>query len=546
MWRRRWILAWIVALLVALAPRPAVVQAAGARFYSETGYAIEDGSFLDFFDKRGGVRTFGYPVSREFTFLGFPSQIFQRAIMQRYPDGHVQLLNLLDFGLFPYTRVNGAVFPGVDSTLIATAPPVGSSDYSTAILKWISSVSPDQWQGIPVAFHQNFLATVSPGVAFSSGQANPALLAGFDLEVWGIPTSAPTFDPNNHGFIYQRFQRGILQYDASCGCTQGILLADYFKDVLLGKNLPPDLLAVARDSPYFDQYNPSKANWVDRPSQLPDTDLTRAFEPIEVVDPSLTTSPGAPVRTGSAPPPNVNALSIAVIDETSGALLYGRAPYRELAPASLTKIFTALVALKYGQLSQRITVQFDPNQLTDSTLMGIHPGETYTLEDLLYGLMLPSGNDAALAIANGVGGSVAHFAALMNAQATDLGLQDSHFVNPHGLDAPGHYTSAYDLAMAARYGMTHYPEFRQLVSARTWTVHGTRTFPVDNLNRFLWSYPGADGVKVGYTDAAGHTIVASASRNGHRVYVVLMNCGDIVSDAVPLFNWVFANFSWPG
>ncbi|HLH73883.1 MAG TPA: hypothetical protein VKX96_11425, partial [Chloroflexota bacterium] len=95
MWRRRWILAWIVALLVALAPRPAVVQAAGARFYSETGYAIEDGSFLDFFDKRGGVRTFGYPVSREFTFLGFPSQIFQRAIMQRYPDGHVQLLNLL-------------------------------------------------------------------------------------------------------------------------------------------------------------------------------------------------------------------------------------------------------------------------------------------------------------------------------------------------------------------------------------------------------------------------------------------------------------------
>jgi len=230
----------------------------------------------------------------------------------------------------------------------------------------------------------------------------------------------------------------------------------------------------------------------------------------------------------------------------SGALLYGLDPHRQLAPASLTKIFTALVALRFGDPRWQVDVQFDPAQLSDSTLMGIHPGETYTLEDLLYGLLLPSGNDAALAIGNAIGGSDDHFVAMMNEEVTALGLHDSHFVNPHGLDAPDHYSSAYDMAMAARYGMTHYPEFRQLVSARTWTVHGTRTFPVDNLNRFLWSYPGADGVKVGYTDAAGHTIVASASRNGHRVYVVLMNCGDIVSDAVPLFNWVFANFSWPG
>jgi len=123
-------------------------------------------------------------------------------------------------------------------------------------------------------------------------------------------------------------------------------------------------------------------------------------------------------------------------------------------------------------------------------------------------------------------------------------LHDSHFANPHGLDAPGHYTSAYDLAMAARYGMTQYPEFRNLASARTWAVHGTRTFSVYNLNRFLWSYPGADGVKIGYTDAAGRTIVASATRNGHRVYVVLLNCGDIVNDSAPLFNWVFNNYTW--
>ncbi len=263
------------------------------------------------------------------------------------------------------------------------------------------------------------------------------------------------------------------------------------------------------------------------------------------IPPTATPTPAAPTKTGSAPPPNVQALSIAVIDEGSGALLYGRDPHRHLAPASVTKIYTALVALKYGDLNQQIHVQFDQSQLYDSTLMGLKEGDTFTLEDLLYGLMLPSGNDAALAIANAVGGNEGHFVEMMNAEAEDLGLHDSHFVNPHGLDAPGHYTSAYDLAMAARYGMTHYAEFRKLASAVSHDVHGSRSFTVHNLNRFLWSYPGADGVKIGYTDNAGKTIVASATRDGHRVYVVLMHCGDIVNDSVPLFNWVFANFTWP-
>jgi D-alanyl-D-alanine carboxypeptidase (penicillin-binding protein 5/6) len=261
--------------------------------------------------------------------------------------------------------------------------------------------------------------------------------------------------------------------------------------------------------------------------------------------PSPTPTPSAPLKTGSAPAPNVDAYSIAVVDEGSGALLYGRDPHRELPPASVTKIFTALVALKYGQLHQTITVNFDQSQLVDSTLMGLREGDQFTLEDLLYGLMLPSGNDAALAIANAVGGSEGHFVDMMNAEAQELGLHDSHFVNPHGLDAPGHYTSAYDLAMAARYGMTHYEEFRKLAAAKAWEVHGSRTYWLYNLNRFLRSYPGADGVKIGYTDNAGKTIVASATRNGHRVYVVLMHCGDIVNDSVPLFNWVFNNFSWP-
>jgi len=262
--------------------------------------------------------------------------------------------------------------------------------------------------------------------------------------------------------------------------------------------------------------------------------------------PTPTPTVAPPKKTGSAPPPNVNAWSVAVIDEGSGQLLYGKDPHRQLAPASLTKIFTALVALEQGgDLHRQITVQFDQSELVDSTLMGIHSGETYTMEDLLYGLMLPSGNDSALAIANNVGGNEAHFADMMNAEAGKLGLKDSHFVDAHGLDRPGHYSSTYDLAMAARYGMTHFPEFRTFAKTRAWDVHGTRAWTVYNLNRFLWSYSGADGVKIGYTDNSGPAIVASATRNGHRVYVALIHCGDIVNDSVPLFNWVFNNYTWP-
>ncbi len=262
-------------------PRPA--HAATSRFFPQTGFSIDDPHFIDFFDRRGGLRTFGYPVSREFTFLGFPVQVFQRAVMQRYPDGHVQLLNLLDTGLFPYTQVNGAIFPGVDTQLTSTAPSVTSPGYSQAILAWIRKIAPDRWNGIPVAFHQTFVSTVSPRDAYPSGKVNPALLTGFDLEIWGVPTSRPAFDPHNSKFVYQRFQRGILHYDKTTGTTQGILLADYFKDILMGENLPNDLLSEARSSRFFGQYNPLKPGWVDRPNDLPNTDLTRAFEPSPII-----------------------------------------------------------------------------------------------------------------------------------------------------------------------------------------------------------------------------------------------------------------------
>jgi D-alanyl-D-alanine carboxypeptidase (penicillin-binding protein 5/6) len=266
---------------------------------------------------------------------------------------------------------------------------------------------------------------------------------------------------------------------------------------------------------------------------------------ITPVPPTPTPGVAPPTLTGSSAAPSVSALSVVVVDEDSGAVLFSRDPHRRLPPASLTKIFTTLVALKHGDLHQNIKVQFDSTELVDSTLMGIKSGETYSLEDLLYGLMLPSGNDAALAIADALGGSESQFAVMMNSQAADLGLVDSHFVNAHGLDAADHYSTAFDLAMAARFGMMHNEEFRSLAKSKAWEVHGSKDYWVYNLNRFLRSYDGSDGVKIGYTDSSGPAIVASATRYGHRVYVALLHAGDIVGDSAPLFNWVFANYTWP-
>jgi hypothetical protein len=129
---QRLFLLLIVVAAPAIAAASPTAVASPVRFFPETGFAITNPSVQDYFDKRGGVQTFGYPVSREFRLLGFPVQMFQRAIFQRYPDEHIQLLNLLDSGLFPYSQVNGAVLPAADPNLIATAPAVDSDNYGLA------------------------------------------------------------------------------------------------------------------------------------------------------------------------------------------------------------------------------------------------------------------------------------------------------------------------------------------------------------------------------------------------------------------------------
>ncbi|MBI4507406.1 MAG: D-alanyl-D-alanine carboxypeptidase [Chloroflexi bacterium] len=264
--------------------------------------------------------------------------------------------------------------------------------------------------------------------------------------------------------------------------------------------------------------------------------------------PALRAAPPAraPLRVADAAPPAITAREAVIVDEASGAVLWAQEAHRRVAVASLTKIVTALVALERGRLDARVPIDFDHRTLEDSTVMGLLPGELFTLEDLLYGLMLPSGNDAAIQIARHIAGSEEAFAELMNAKAAELGLVNSRFVNAHGLDEPGHYSSAYDMAMLAREGMLRDETFRKLTRTKVWAAQGRRgPYEMWNLNRLLYGqYDGADGVKIGYTEEAGRTMVASATRGGRRVYAAFMHSQNLVADARALLDYAFDNFVW--
>lgn len=237
-------------------------------YFPETGFSIGDPAIQAYFHGRGGVDTFGYPVSGTFRLLGFTVQVFQREVLQVFPDGSVHPMNLLDPGLFDVTSVNFSTFPAYDLAVAAAAPPPNTPDYGQAVLAYLQQSVPDTFDGQPVHFLQTYMRA-------AAGSGFPALVA---LEVYGFPTSRPAYDPNNRNFVYQRFQRGILHYDATVGATRGILLADAFKGVITGQALPADVAAEQQSSRFFQQYCPGPVGWRCRPEQVPDTDLTFAFE----------------------------------------------------------------------------------------------------------------------------------------------------------------------------------------------------------------------------------------------------------------------------
>ncbi|MGG1612514.1 D-alanyl-D-alanine carboxypeptidase family protein [Paenibacillus phoenicis] len=241
--------------------------------------------------------------------------------------------------------------------------------------------------------------------------------------------------------------------------------------------------------------------------------------------------------------PSIHAQAAAVIDVTSGRLLYSLQGDDELPIASLTKIMTAIVAIEHGKLSDTVTVGKNAYGKEGSSLY-LHLGEEMSLENMLYGLMLRSGNDAATAIAEHVGGSEEGFVYLMNEKAKLLGLTHTHFQNPHGLDAEGHYSSANDLAKLTSYALKN-PHFKEIVRTPSKTAPNPND-PWDykwlNKNKMLRFYDGADGVKTGYTKTARRCLVSSATRKGQQIAVVTLNDGDDWNDHRKLLDYGFANF----
>jgi len=227
----------------------------------------------------------------------------------------------------------------------------------------------------------------------------------------------------------------------------------------------------------------------------------------------------------SGQPPSVSAKAAYVFDAGSGFTFYAKDADEQLPMASTTKVMTALLAVERGKLDQVVTVGQDAAALVrpDSSFMGLSAGEKLTLEQLLYGLMLPSGNDAAVAIADAIGGSVDGFVKLMNQRAQELGMTHTHYVTPHGLDAPGHYTSARDLAIVSAVAMQN-PVLVKIASTLHYSIPKTADHKAyelqtgdDLLAGARSPYPGAIGVKPGFTGDAGYCQSFAAIRHGHLI-----------------------------
>ena len=239
-------------------------------------------------------------------------------------------------------------------------------------------------------------------------------------------------------------------------------------------------------------------------------------------------------------PCNVRALSAEkaiLMDGETGRVLYEKNADSRSLIASCTKIMTALVVCEQTNVLDRVRIPKEAVGIEGSSMYLVE-GEVLTVQELLYGLMLRSGNDAAVALAIYCGGTVEGFAQLMNDKAHRLGLEGTHFENPHGLDSPGHYSTARDLAVLAAYAMEN-PIFRMTVSTKSVRI-GERT--LTNHNKLLWQVEGADGVKTGYTKAAGRILVSSAQRNGRRLICVTINDGNDWADHAALLNDGFSRY----
>ncbi len=243
-------------------------------------------------------------------------------------------------------------------------------------------------------------------------------------------------------------------------------------------------------------------------------------------------------------PPNVSAQSAVLLEAESGTVAYQKQADVPLPMASTTKIMTGLVALHLATPDTVITVSPDAVGAEGSSIY-LSAGEKLTLEQLLYALLLESANDAALAIAIGLCGSVEAFAEKMNLMASDIGLKSTHFVNPHGLDDAAHYTTAHDLARITQCALQN-PKFCEIVSTRKMTIPHTDVSNVRvlvNHNKLLRMYDGCIGVKTGFTKKSGRCLVSAAQKDGVTLIAVTLNAPDDWNDHTSMLNYGFSQFS---
>ncbi len=242
--------------------------------------------------------------------------------------------------------------------------------------------------------------------------------------------------------------------------------------------------------------------------------------------------------------PSVVGQAAVLMDGSSGRVLYNKNGDHSLPMASTTKILTALVAIEQGNPTDKVIIPPEAQGVEGSSIW-LSSGEVHTLEDLLYGLMLRSGNDAATAIAYHIGGSIEGFAALMNETARRIGAENSNFINPHGLSQENHFTTAKDLGLITAHALKN-PLFAQIVSSKyrtiPWEGHEWDR-AMKNKNKLLWQYEGANGVKTGYTKKAGRCLVASAKRDELQLVAVVLNCGPMFEESALLLDYGFMEFS---
>jgi D-alanyl-D-alanine carboxypeptidase (penicillin-binding protein 5/6) len=260
----------------------------------------------------------------------------------------------------------------------------------------------------------------------------------------------------------------------------------------------------------------------------------------------------APVNSAWAfsPDEDLTARAAVLMDAATGKIIYQKEPDLRLPPASTTKIVTAILTLESGRsLKESLTVSKEATRVPASKLY-LRPGQSLTIEELLYGIMLASANDASVVLAEGVAGSVERFAELMTKKAHDIGATNSNFTNPHGLTAVDHYSTAKDLAILFRYAMKN-ATFREIVQTKFSSVNTTvvvrkkvvpRRISVRNHNRLLWNFDGALGGKTGYTHAAQKCFVGAVQRNGTTLIVAILGARDQWGDTKRLLEYGFDNY----